>query len=144
DVTSLMVLINMIVDIERIGDYSKNILDLAINYPDTLNTKNLHDDLYDIEKAVKERFDHTIVAVKTQDIEMARGLLSGFKEHVTGASDRIVNSIIAGELEFQTGSEAAAVALYARYLKRVGSHLKNITTTIVNPIDTIGYKVKKN
>ena len=144
DVTSLMVLINMIVDIERIGDYSKNILDLAINYPDTLNTKNLHDDLYDIEKAVKERFDHTIVAVKTQDIELARGLLSGFKEHVTGASDRIVNSIIAGELEFQTGSEAAAVALYARYLKRVGSHLKNITTTIVNPIDTIGYKVKKN
>ncbi len=67
-------------DIERIGDYSKNILDLAINYPDTLNTKNLHDDLYDIEKAVKKRFDHTIVAVKTQDIEMARGLLSGFKE----------------------------------------------------------------
>ena len=38
DVTSLMVLVNMVVDIERIGDYSKNILDLAINYPDTLNT----------------------------------------------------------------------------------------------------------
>ena len=75
DVTSLMVLVNMVVDIERIGDYSKNILDLAINYPDTLNTKHLHKNLYNIEKAVKERFDHTIDAVKTQDIEIARKLL---------------------------------------------------------------------
>ena len=143
DVTSLMVLVNMIVDIERIGDYSKNILDLAMNYPDALNTKHLHKDLYDIEKAVKERFDNTVDAVKTQDIEIARDLLKGYKEHVTGASDRIVNNIIAGDLEFESGSEAAAIALYARYLKRIGSHLKNITTTIVNPIDAIGYKVKK-
>ena len=100
-------------------------------------------DSYEIEKAVKERFDHTIDAVKTQDELIARNLLKGFKEKVTGASDRIVNNIIAGDLEFESGSEAAAIALYARYLKRIGSHLKNITTTIVNPIDTIGYKVKK-
>ena len=42
DVTSLMVLINMIVDIERIGDYSKNILDLAINYPAPLLPTSSH------------------------------------------------------------------------------------------------------
>ena len=36
DVTNIdsgLVLINTVVDIERIGDYSKNILDLAKNYP---------------------------------------------------------------------------------------------------------------
>jgi hypothetical protein len=32
------------------------------------------------------------------------------------------------------------VSLYARYLKRVGAHLKNITTTITNPYEHIGYK----
>ena len=143
DITSLMVLVMMIVDIERIGDYSKNILDLAINYPDALDTKHLHKDLYDIEIEVKDRFDHIIDAVKTQDIKNADNLLKGFKKHVTGASDRIVNNIIAGNLEFQSSSEAAAIALYARYLKRIGSHLKNITTTIVNPIDAIGYRPKK-
>jgi len=99
--------------------------------------------LHDVEKAVKERFDHTVDAVKTQDVKIARNLLKGIKEEVTGASDRIVNNIIAGDLEFESGSEAAAIALYARYLKRIGSHLKNITTTIVNPIDSIGYRVKK-
>jgi hypothetical protein len=30
--------------------------------------------------------------------------------------------------------------LYSRYLKRVGAHLKNITTTITNPYEHIGYK----
>ena len=39
DVTNIdsgLVLINTVVDIERIGDYSKNILDLAKNYPKKL------------------------------------------------------------------------------------------------------------
>ena len=142
DLTSLMVLVNMIVDIERIGDYSKNILDLAIYYPEKLNTKHLHPELHEIEQVVKSRFDKTIDAIKTEDIELANKLLKGFKKQVTTASDRIVNNIISGELNLDTGSEAAAIALYARYLKRIGSHLKNITTTVINPIDSIGYQSK--
>ena len=142
DITSLMVMVNMIVDIERIGDYSKNILDLAIYYPEKLNTKHLHPELHEIEQVVKSRFDKTIDAIKTEDIELANKLLKGFKKQVTTASDRIVNNIISGELNLDTGSEAAAIALYARYLKRIGSHLKNITTTVINPIDSIGYQSK--
>ena len=78
-------------------------------------------------------------AIKTEDVELASKLLKGFKKNVTTASDRIVNHIISGELNFNTGSESAATVLYARYLKRIGSHLKNITTTVINPIDSIGY-----
>ena len=137
-----MVLMNMVIDIERIGDYSKNILDLAIYYPEKLNTKHLHPELHEIEQVVKSRFDKTIDAINTEDIELANKLLKGFKKQVTTASDRIVNNIISGELNLDTGSEAAAVALYARYLKRIGSHLKNITTTVINPIDSIGYQSK--
>ena len=48
DISSIMVLMNMVIDIERIGDYSKNILDLAIYYPEKLNTKELHPDLHEI------------------------------------------------------------------------------------------------
>tara|TARA_X000000368_G_scaffold339054_1_gene277133 strand:+ start:1873 stop:2547 length:675 start_codon:yes stop_codon:yes gene_type:complete len=140
DISSIMVLMNMVVDIERIGDYSKNILDLAIHYPDKLNTKTLHPELYEIEQVVKTRFDKTVDAIKTEDIELASKLIKGFKKQVTTASDRIVNNIISGEINFESGSESAAIVLYARYLKRIGSHLKNITTTVINPIDSIGYQ----
>jgi len=142
DISSIMVLMNMVVDIERIGDYSKNILDLAIYYPERLNTKILHPELHEIEQVVKSRFDKTVDAIKTEDIELASKLIKGFKKQVTTASDRIVNNIISGELNFESGSESAAIVLYARYLKRIGSHLKNITTTIINPIDSIGYQLK--
>ena len=47
---------------------------------------------------------------------------------------------ISGEDSFEDSSKTTSVALYARYLKRVGAHLKNITTTIVNPFEDIGYK----
>lgn len=142
DISSIMVLMNMIVDIERIGDYSKNILDLAIYYPERLNTKILHPELHEIEQVVKSRFDKTVDAIKTEDVELASKLIKGFKKQVTTASDRIVNNIISGELNLDSGSESAAIVLYARYLKRIGSHLKNITTTIINPIDSIGYQLK--
>jgi len=140
DISNIMVLMNMIVDIERIGDYSKNILDLAIYYPEKLNTKTLHPELHEIEQVVKLRFDKTVDAIKTEDVELASKLIKGFKKQVTTASDRIVNNIISGELNIKSASESAAIVLYARYLKRIGSHLKNITTTIINPIDSIGYQ----
>jgi phosphate uptake regulator len=140
DISSIMVLMNMVVDIERIGDYSKNILDLAIYYPEKLNTKILHPELHEIEQVVKSRFDKTVDAIKTEDVELSSKLIKGFKKQVTTASDRIVNNIISGELNIESGSESAAIVLYARYLKRIGSHLKNITTTVINPIDSIGYQ----
>ena len=142
DISSIMVLMNMVVDIERIGDYSKNILDLAIYYPERLNTKILHPELHEIEQVVKSRFDKTVDAIKMEDVEIASKLIKGFKKQVTTASDRIVNNIISGELNLESGSESAAIVLYARYLKRIGSHLKNITTTVINPIDSIGYQLK--
>ncbi len=142
DISSIIVLMNMVVDIERIGDYSKNILDLAIYYPERLNTKILHPELHEIEQVVKSRFDKTVDAIKTEDVELASKLIKGFKKQVTTASDRIVNNIISGELNLESGSESAATVLYARYLKRIGSHLKNITTTVINPIDSIGYQLK--
>ena len=45
--------------------------------------------------------------------------------------------------KYKDQKEAASVTLYARYLKRVGGHLKNITTTMLNPYEEIGYRPSK-
>jgi len=140
DMANGMILINMVIDIERIGDYCKNILDLAINHPSQIVAKDISDDLALIENEVKIRFDKTIEAIHTQDANIAQSLMEGYREQMTGKSDNIVNNILKGNTDFGSASKTAAVALYARYLKRIGAHLKNITTTIVNPFDSIGYK----
>ena len=67
DMANGMILINMVIDIERIGDYCKNILDLAINHPSQIVAEDISDDLALIENEVKYRFDKTIEAIHTQD-----------------------------------------------------------------------------
>jgi len=96
--------------------------------------------LAEVENEVKERFDKTIEAIHTQDAEIAKSLMEGYREQMTGLSDDIVNGVLRGEKEYSSVSKTVAVALYARYLKRIGAHLKNITTTVINPFDSIGYK----
>ena len=140
DMANGLILINMVVDIERIGDYAKNILDLAINHPDQIISEDIGDELAEVENEVKERFDKTIEAIHTQDAEIAKSLMEGYREQMTGLSDDIVNGVLRGEKEYGSVSKTVAVALYARYLKRIGAHLKNITTTVINPFDSIGYK----
>ena len=140
DMANGLILINMVVDIERIGDYCKNILDLAINHDQSIVSNEISEDLYMIENEVKDRFEKTLQAIHSQDAEIASSLMEGYKEHMTGKSDEIVNVILKNEAHYGSESRAAAIALYARYLKWIGAHLKNITTTLVNPFDSIGYK----
>ena len=135
-----LILINMVVDIERIGDYCKNILDLAINHDQSIKSSEISEDLAMIEEEAKSRFEKTIQAFQAQDVEIAQSLMEGYKEQMTGKADEIVNGILKDELHFGSEARTASIALYTRYLKRIGAHLKNITTTLVNPFDAIGYK----
>ena len=108
-------------------------------HPNKIISEQVSPELYKIEHAVSHRFDSTLEAIKEQDPELAQNLKESYKVEISVLSDDIVNKIIADEIHFDNSSRAAAVALYARYLKRIGSHLKNITSVLVNPFDSIGY-----
>ncbi len=139
DLVNGLILINMVVDIERLGDYAKNILDLAIHLPEPLDIKTHSKELTLIEEEVLKRFDKTIQAIHTQDSDVAKSLLKTYNEDVSKIADIFVDNIIEGKSNYQSQSVTAALSLYARYLKRIGGHLKNITSTLVNPFEAIGY-----
>ena len=42
----------MVVDVERVGDYTKNILDLALNYSGTMRAEEFSDELAEVEQEV--------------------------------------------------------------------------------------------
>ena len=142
DVTNIdsgLVLINTVVDIERIGDYSKNILDLAKNYPKKFIAEKFSEDLRTIEETVIDRFSSTIKAVENMDENLADELIASYRNDLGKISDKLVAASISGEVEIGKENKTASVALYARYLKRIGAHLKNITSLGVNPFESIGY-----
>ena len=140
DLPNGLVLLNMVVDVERLGDYTKNILDLALNHPNIIKSEEFSEDLYHVEQEVISRFSKTIEAIHTQDADVARSMMVSYKETLTSVSDDIVNGCISGEITLGDESKTVSLALYARYLKRIGAHLKNITTVLVNPFDAVGYK----
>ena len=139
DIGSGLVLVSVVIDIERIGDYTKNIYDLAVNHPKRLKAGDTEDRLAEIEKISLHLFEDTIDAFKNQDIEKARGLMGFYKKNVSSQCDAITNEIIKGKInDLNTGS-ACGVAMYARYLKRVAAHSRNLISSIVNPFEKIGY-----
>ena len=143
DVTNInsgLVLINMVVDIERVGDYTKNILDLAKYYPKKLRSEKISEDLRIIEQAVIERFQNTVNAVEEMDEIAAKELIKSYRSDLGKLSDNLVASSISGDLKIGEEHMASSMVLYARYLKRIGAHLKNITSVVINPFESIGYK----
>ena len=139
DIGSGLVLVSVVIDIERIGDYTKNIYDLAVNHSKKLNGGSVEDRLAEIEKISFKLFEDTIDAFKNQDIEKARGLMGSYKENISIQSDAITNDIIAGKIGDLEIGTASAVGLYARYLKRIAAHSRNLISSIVNPFERIGY-----
>jgi len=139
DTSGGLTLINMVVDIERIGDYCKNISDLTLMREGPMDFGELSNEMKSIEEEVESRFTKTIKAIQDQDEALADELLKSYKKMITKVSDDIVKNVASGKIQFKDSSQGASIVLYARYLKRIGAHLKNITSTIVNPYDRIGY-----
>lgn len=138
-----MVLVSIVVDIERIGDYCKNILDLASAHPQRLQALSYDAALVEIEASIKQCFDQAADVLRDQDTETASQIMRTYRKHISETCDQIVDDVVRGKVDTLRPGDAAGLALYTRYLKRISAHLKNILSSVVNPFHRIGYKEKK-
>jgi phosphate uptake regulator len=138
DVTSCLVLITIVIDIERIGDYSKNLIELSHKYPQRLKGKYI-ERIREIEKDIEGLFDGTIDAFKNADIDLAKQIMERHAR-IAVHCEKVVENLIE---DTQVSSRMGIIcALLARYLKRVSAHLKNIASGVSNPFHRLGYKPK--
>ncbi len=140
--SSGLVLVSIVIDIERIGDFTKNIVEIAQNHPQRLHGGKFEDELIRIEDSVEENFRRTIEVFKNSDEQAARQLIKDFK-WISKVSDESLMALVKQADPSITSGSAAALALYFRSLKRINAHLRNVTTSVVNPFHRIGYKPKK-
>ena len=68
DISQGLTLVSIVIDIERIGDYTKNIADLAANHPDRLDAGELEVPVQRIETSALEIFSRTAKPFKGGDI----------------------------------------------------------------------------
>jgi len=142
ELVSGMVLVSIVIDIERIGDFTKNIVEIAQNHPQRLHAGEFEDELIKMENAVSDSLDRTIDCFKNSNEVAAAQLLREYK-WIPKACDKKIGSLVRGEDTSLTSGGAVALAIYIRALKRIFAHSVNVATSIVNPFHRIGFKPKK-
>ncbi len=141
DLPSGFVLVSIIIDIERIGDYAKNMVELALDHPGKLKGGEFEKDITRIEEALEDNFAQTKKCFMEGKGDVALELLKKYA-WVNDLCDQVVEALVKEEDKNIGPGDAAALALYTRWLKRINSHLRNITTSVVNPFDRIGFEPK--
>ena len=138
-----LVLVTVVIDVERIGDYTKNIADLALQRPGRLRGGEFEERLSGIEAVIAEQFPAVIELMRQRNSEKAREILLS-EYSIAKQSESIVTDLIARESVGSAPEDMLRLALYARYLKRINAHLTNIASSVVNPFPRIGFREKVN
>jgi phosphate uptake regulator len=131
---AVLVYMSIVKDIERIGDYAKNLLDLAldgasfVDVPDTAEWQRLRSE-------VSEYIADAADAFLTRNPQRARTLLTRGSDLLDVFDDRVTELVSAND----PGNQAVARALAHRYLKRVVAHLMNLLSAVVMPLHSIDF-----
>ena len=142
DLPSGLALISIIIDIERIGDYAKNMVELALDHPGLLHGGEFEDGIVRLEEALTDNFVQAKKCFEEEDANMALELLEKYA-WLNDVCDQILVDVVKEKDKNIKPGDAAALVLYTRWLKRINSHLRNITTSVVNPFDRIGFEPKR-
>ncbi len=125
-----LIITSIVIDIERIGNYCKNMFELVKLYPDELKGHSLIDELRRIAERIEREFDLTYYALMEGDREKAEEVMR-IHGKIGKRCDGIPKEVLMDDsIDKNTG---VILVLLARYLKRVSAHL------CINPFPKIGY-----
>jgi phosphate uptake regulator len=130
----------IITDLERIGDYTKNIGELVEMMPNRLDFGRHDATFQKVKDLALELFDITYKALEEKDEKLASEAIRKY-DQVSKASDAQIKKVLAGkEMNETVEKRHVALLLFFRYTKRICAHLKNINTAVVNPFHQISYR----
>ncbi len=132
---AVLVHMSIVKDLERIGDYAKNLLDLARDGADFSQVDDADEWTRVWHGEVSKLIGDAAEAFKAWDAERSKTLIRE-SEALLAKCDVRVSAIVRGD---DAGPQAVARALALRFLKRVIAHVMNFLTAVVMPLDQLDY-----
>ena len=135
DISGSLVMMSLVKDAERIGDYSKNIFEVGIILEGKTKEMKYLERLASLHRKIADHFPQLKMAFLESDTNMASKILKEYAP-IKGECNSILRDLFSEELSTR---EAVATALLSRYLKRINSHMSNIASGIIYPLDQIDF-----
>ncbi|MBN1918653.1 MAG: phosphate uptake regulator PhoU [Verrucomicrobia bacterium] len=135
EVPTCLVLMSVIKDAERIGDYCKNILEIARVLDGPLGTGPYADEFRALIGELGEAFEPVAKSFEESDRELGHTVVSTTRT-LAKRAEAIIDRLLE---EDPPNRHAVAYALLARFLKRVSAHLANIATSTVMPLHKLDF-----
>jgi phosphate transport system protein len=135
DTSGCLALMSLIKDAERIGDYSKNIFEAGILHGGNIRDMRLYERMIPTQKMISDSFPVLAKAFKNSDIKLAEEILKNYTP-IKRDCDKILNELFEHEV---SPNEAVVTAMLSRFFKRINSHVSNIASGIVYPLNEIDF-----
>jgi len=138
DLCACLVLMSVVKDAERIGDYCKNIFEVGKLFDREYTCPQFARPLEEVREAVEPLFLQTAKAFIDADRALARNVVNSAGS-VTRTCDVLIHQFLSTDLQMHA-DEAVAYVLLARFYKRVAAHLGNLASSVVSPVPMIDYR----
>lgn len=135
DVPACLMLMSVVKDAERMGDFCKNIFEVGTMLDVTFDSGRYKTPLLELSEQVENLFGKTRKAFERSDEEIARSIMAK-GAHISKQCDMLLKQLIVDNLPTK---KAVGYTLLARYFKRISSHLTNIASSVVTSVDNLDY-----
>ena len=135
DVTYCLLLMSLVKDVERLGDYAKNVSEIRTEAGAGLPIDDMGAEMRSIRDATEATYASVNKVFATSDARAATQLIQQGKA-VNRRCDDLISRVAASSYDAAT---TTAMVLAARYYKRIESHLLNILTGVVMPLHKLDY-----
>ncbi|MCQ9205292.1 MAG: hypothetical protein NG737_03170 [Omnitrophica bacterium] len=135
NVPTCLILMSVVKDAERLGDYCKNLFEVSKLLAKPLDKGKYLKLFNNIENEIFELFEQTKKAFMESDEEKAKNSW-GYKREISQRCDGIIKELASSNIAI---NEAVCFTLMARYFKRIAAHLTNIATSVIVPLSDLDY-----
>ena len=134
-----LLLMSVVKDVERLGDYAKNLSEVRELHPDPLPDDEILAELTEIRRGVERAFSAAAEVFESSDQERAMALIREGRD-LTHRCDALFEQVARSSYGPRT---ATAMVLGARFYKRIGAHVLNVLSSVVMPLHKLDYYDEK-
>lgn len=135
-VNQSLALMSIVKDAERIGDYCKNLAEVAEHHHSRFSEDAYTIHLKALQKKIESMFDATLRCFRDSDKKIAETVHEMEKDLGKECEDFVQQMMDSTDLSV---APAIAYTLIARFFKRIVGHLGNITTSVSMPLHKLDF-----